>query len=303
MSAFGTMDDGRWTTRGRWLALVLVVLFTASCDETIIDPFDNDGRIYTIYGFLEQDFEDLGQVVRVIPVTRIPEVITEPDDPRANFDGFVTSTDLRTGRVHVWQHALERLDDGTYGHIFRTSLFVEPNRRDRLEVMRSDGKMAWAETTVPSPVGVELDLSAPKVDAEGAITQEVVLRNVPSPWDITPIYHVGSEFSSTPIRVPYGRVGEPTEDGGWRFTLHISRDRAQIAGGGSVSATRFFAMGLLVRLLDDQWTPPEGVFDPEVLAQPGALSNVENGYGFWGAVGLYQHDWQVAPELRALLGY
>ena len=32
-----------------------------------------------------------------------------------------------------------------------------------------------------------------------------------------------------------------------------------------------------------EWDPPGGVFDADVLVQPGTLSNVENGFGFVGA--------------------
>ncbi|MDX1546822.1 MAG: hypothetical protein R3247_07540 [Rhodothermales bacterium] len=286
-------------------ALLLLAIGAAACDDTLIDPFDNDGRIYTVYGFLEEDFEDLRHVVRVIPVTRIPEVITDPADPRGDLDAVVTSTDLATGETHRWTPALERLDDGTYAHLYRSAFFVRRGHTYRLEVTRSDGRRAWAETTVPSPSGIEPVFGAPVVGPGGAITQEVTLPRVASPWDVTVIYHVGGDFSTTPMPVAYGREGTPTDDGGWRFTIHVSRDRGRLSArlGTPVDQVRFPAMGLKIRLLDDQWTPPEGVFDPEVLAQPGALSNVENGYGFWGSIGLFQHDWQLAPELRTLLGF
>jgi hypothetical protein len=55
------------------------------------------------------------------------------------------------------------------------------------------------------------------------------------------------------------------------------------------------AILLQVRILDANWDPPLGVFDPEVLSQPGVLSNVENGYGIWGGVGLYQYTWISPP--------
>ena len=57
-----------------------------------------------------------------------------------------------------------------------------------------------------------------------------------------------------------------------------------------------------IRVLDANWDPPGGVFNPEVLAQPGAYSNVENGYGFFGSVGLYTEVWNV-NEISVPLGY
>ena len=53
------------------------------------------------------------------------------------------------------------------------------------------------------------------------------------------------------------------------------------------------AITLSIRALDDSWDPPEGEFDPEMLAQPGVLSNVEKGYGFWGGIGTYIYSWSV----------
>ena len=58
------------------------------------------------------------------------------------------------------------------------------------------------------------------------------------------------------------------------------------------SLPRFFALVLQVSVLDANWDPPQGVFDPEILAQPGVLSNVKNGFGTWGGVGLYHYVWE-----------
>ena len=38
-------------------------------------------------------------------------------------------------------------------------------------------------------------------------------------------------------------------------------------------------------------------------AQPGTLSNVENGYGFWGSIGYYVQEWETSFEFSWLLGY
>jgi hypothetical protein len=201
---------------------------------------------------------------------------------------------------------LDQLSDGTYAHIFRASFFVERARTYRLEVRRSDGITAFAETTIPASDNIEALLGAPRVEAAtGVITQEIHLTNVPSSWDINVIYRVGNDFIATPYSLPYGRVGAPTDDGGWRFTVNITEDRNRLSDllGLPPAAIQFPGMALQIRLLDGQWTPPKGEFDPEVLAQPGVLSNVENGYGFWGSIGLYQHNWLTSDELRDLLGF
>lgn len=291
------------------LSLAAMVVLCSACDDTFIDPFDNDGRYYSVYGFLDEtnNYQTGGQhVLRVVAVTRFPERITSPLDDQAYLDATVTTTDVGTGETVTWTHNLEQLSDGTYAHIFRSGFFVRAAHTYRLEVRRSDGIVASAETTVPSSGRIGLTLDPPRVDPDsGVVLQDAVLSALPSPWNIQVVYHVGFGPRTTPYRIPYGRVGTPTGDGGWRFTIQVSRDLDSLSTvlNQPANTIRFQGMGLNIHLLDGQWTPPEGVFDPEALAQPDALSNVENGYGFWGSIGLYQHDWTIDDALRDLLGF
>ena len=303
--------------RSAALILLLLLALGLACNDGVVDPFDNDGRYFTIYGFL--DVLETSHAVRVVPVTRVPQIITEPDDPRAEIDAVVRSTDLTTGEVTRWRHALERLDDGTYGHVFRAAFLVQPGRAYRLEVSRNDGKTASAETRVPyigeaalferSPVAFSAD--------SAVVTQDVYMPGVASPWHIETVYlltnaRVDEGSLNGRFFVPYGRAGERTADGGWRLQLTLSADQGPVRaeldafaqqGVYDTTVVVLESMGVQIRMLDANWDPPEGVFDPEVLAQPGALSNVENGYGFWGSVGLYRQEWIVPASLSRALGY
>ena len=81
------------------LAAVFVILtILTACEDSFIDPFDNDQRYYTIYGYLDQgkNFQNARHYVRIIPVTRRPEVIETPASPQADFDGRVFLTNLNT---------------------------------------------------------------------------------------------------------------------------------------------------------------------------------------------------------------
>ena len=301
------------------ILLIGLLFVTASCDDTFIDPFDNDGQFFTIYGYL--DVLQTEHAVRVIPVTRFPERITSPTDDQATIDATVTSTDLTTGQRITWQHTLEELDDGTYAHIFRAAFLVQPARSYRLEVRRSDGATAIAETRVPFISDAARFRRDPvQVTADSVVTQDVYLSNVPSPWNIESLYLMGNETPQgspfTPLQsrfyVSYGRSGERTDDEGWHVQISISEDQAPVRAAieefrrqGIYDDTPLVlrSMGIRVRLLDANWDPPEGVFDPEVLAQPGRLSNVENGHGFWGSIGLYTQEWNVSQEFSELLGY
>ncbi|MFQ5569685.1 MAG: hypothetical protein ACE5G0_08410 [Rhodothermales bacterium] len=285
---------------GLCLCLLAGMLFaTSSCDDPFIDPFENNDRYFTVFGFLHE--RETEHTVRVIPVTRHPERIASPTDPQATLDATVTSIDLGTGERHTWQHTLERLDNGNYGHIFRTHFIVQRGHTYRLEVRRSDGVTAAAETTVPNLSAIVPEFGPFHVSADTTVvTQDVVLPGIASPWNIEVLYRLRPA-----VRIPYERTGERTDDGGWRFTLDLTNDRGFLSSLFGIPSPQVLweAMGLQIEVLDDQWDPPDGVFDPEVLAQPGRLSNVENGYGFWGSVGLFQLDWPISCEMRDIMGF
>ncbi len=301
--------------------LVLLLLLTG-CDDTFVDPFENEARYYTVYGYL--DVVETKHELRVVPVTRTPEHIDAPTHPQANLDATVRTINLTTEEVVTWTHSLEALGDGTFGHIFSAQFIVRAGHTYRLEVERSDGKMTTAETTVPmfdnsytfepAPMQVAPDTSS--------ITREVFIPGIPSPWEIQSVYFMENETTYGPdasegtlhgrFFIPYARMGTRTEDGGWRITVDMLGDhetiRAQLAdyrlqGVYDDSPVAVTGFGLQVRVLDGNWDPPEGVFDPEVLAQPDVLSNVTNGYGFFGSIGLFRQEWNVPQEEAQLLGY
>ncbi|MEQ9105799.1 MAG: DUF4249 family protein [Rhodothermales bacterium] len=286
------------------LCAVLGLTLTA-CDQTDIDPFHNDGQYFTVWGYL--DVLEREQTIRVVPVTRFPERIESPTEPQAYIDADVYTTDLSTEERIKWTHSLMQLDDGTYGHMYTARFIVRPGRTYRLEVVRSDGKMAVAETTVPRTVDQgHMQRSEVMYNADSTeIWQDIEVRGIPSPWDMRALYTAGAS-TNFHVQVPYGRTGERTTDGGWRTRLHISRDQPAVQeylrSFPDESGATLVAVGLQLRILDENWDPPEGVFDPEVLAQPGVLTNVSGGHGFFGSMGYHAEEWEIDVPQR-LLGY
>lgn len=301
------------------LILIVAALAASGCDDTTIDPFDNKDRFFSVYGYID-DLKTTHRV-RVIPVSRLSGVIRSPSEPAASIDATVTSVDLLTGTETRWVHSLEQLSDGTYAHIFTGQFIAVSGRRYRLIVKRSDGRTTTAETRVPSigetfPARLEdLVISADSTEMK----QQVVMEGVRSPFDIEAVYFMESGYTSEDgtvrnvkyrIDVPYGRAGSPTADGGWRFTLDWIRDgtivRDVIYGFNAQGIWDlpgvFTSVSIRVRLLDENWEPPGGVFDPQVLSVPGEYSNVENGYGLWGSIGLLQQDFNFGDQYNWLVG-
>jgi len=302
--------------RDRILLKLTILVFASvalSCSDTTIDPFENDGNYFTVYGFLD-DLENT-HALRVIPVTRRVENIQSPNDDQRIIDAVVYTTDMSTGVRTKWTHKLEQLSDGSYGHIFRASFLVSAQKRYKLEIIRSDGKMTTATTKVPYFGQENLYELGPEVISEDSshVYRDIKIPNVPSPWEIQSKYFwapdVGNDLW---VFVPKGRSGHRTEDGGWQIRVDISADQENVRESvqeaknlnwiAEDAAIALVAMGLQIRILDEGWDPPNGIFDPETLAQPGRLSNVENGYGYFGSVGLYIREWDIS-HLSVLLGY
>ena len=289
--------------------LVAGLALLNGCDSTEIDPFKNQGQYFTLYGYIDQSSNfssGLPHSVRVIPVTRRTAQITDPTELNASIDARVFTINMHTGQEIEWQHSLDRLSDGSYGHVFRSDFFVQPAHRYRLEVRRSDGTTTTAETTVPSSSSSTPLLPAPFLssNSEGAL-QNIILPGINTIWDITVIYRLRQESCFNPVttihRIPYGRVGNPTENG-WELTTFVSRDKSHIDASNNFSDRFLCAMGVEVKMLDDQWELPSPHVDPNSILFSNTSSNVTNGYGFWGSIGLYQNDWQISDSLAMLLG-
>jgi len=298
-------------------SLAGLLLGVAACGDPIIDPFDNDDHFFSIYGFIDVLAEQ--HVVRVIAVARTPERIEDPAE--AFIDARVTSTDLSTGLSHLWTHSVEQLDDGLYGHIFRATFLVQPQHTYRLQVRRSDGATATAETTVPWLRGTTLFERHPiNVSSDSTVvTQDVFIPGISSPGDLEVIYRYqailvrpffANVFVRSRVAIPYSRAGERLGDG-WQFTITISDDqafvlddvRSMLRTEQTIHSVFLTFMGIQMKILDDKWTLPAGTADLEDFAQPGTLSNVKNGYGFWGSIGLYVEEWAVSPQLSQWLRY
>lgn len=279
-------------------------LLFLGCEDSFIDPFENDGRYYTIYGYLDQakNFEPgATHAFRVIPVTRRPAVIESLSSLQADIDGRVFITNTLTGVRSEMLHSLEELTPGKFGHIFDVRLFVRPGHTYRIDIERSDGIVAYAETRVPSISSIQVQQQAPIVQ-DGDIVQPIILEGAKSIWDIEVIYHVGGTncFTSTRMIKPYKRAGTASESG-WAIPLKVSSDLRDLNAGTESPNVALCAMGIQARILDDQWVLPEGELDLDEIALPEQLTNVVNGYGFVGSVGFFQADWPLAPELNEVV--
>ncbi len=303
------MTAYRSIVTGSFLLLAASVLI--GC-ETAVDPLVGEERPFTIWGLLNAGADT--QAVRVFPIEDEPGI----DRPRV-IDATVSTTDLTTGERREWTHRAVRYPGGDVGHVFWAAFRAQNGHRYRLEVTRSDGQASRATVTMPDEIDVTIERTetSPKVFAyvRGRIPNllGVEMRyeatNLPplNAWPPDRTIHPPVFF---PVEVSYQGEGERI-DGGWRFDIDMAEDyevvrdayrrNCLITAGAPDIALRRVEFHFIAA--DSAWNPPGGAFDPDLLVEPGAFSNVENGYGFFGAGEIVAVRWTPTPLVRQHIGY
>ena len=284
-----------------FIAIISIGLFSG-CDDTV-DPFIESERYFSLFGAMNMNADT--QFVRVEPVTQ--DIFRDPGDP---IDAELRSIDMTSSDTLVWTDSLFTFDDGKKAHIFFAPLRVRPGRTYRIEAERSDGNITSIETTVPQTITPEvMPANVVQTSPTSAfVSQTIRWQNLDrDPFLVRTWYRfLGSpESNFTEILIEYpgtNRASDPSA--GWDIIVNLNADRDSI----SQKITRperftLLGIGMTVTLLDDQFSPPGGRFDPEVLSQPGVFSNAENGFGFVGTIGQFSVEWVLDDEVARLLGY
>lgn len=284
-------------------AFMLAALLSIGCEEDVIGVLGTE-RPFSLYGVFTPGPDT--QWVRVFSVKEKLE-LTEATPLDAHF----TSTNLNTGEVHVWRDSLTQDERGFYSHVFWAPFSVQYGETHRVEVERPDGQVSSAQVEIPAlselrelePEIAFRDVFQP-VLVEGAtsrlIRTELTYRIINSP----------NAVSSQPdIKLLYDGRERMTPEG-WVVDVKLSDDiqllREELAKTGNWFPS--FGVGITsvtleLMLVDDAWNPPDGVFDPSVLVQPGTLSNVENGFGFIGAGYRLTTSWRPPADALEQAGF
>lgn len=293
--------------------ILLAALGFAGCEESV-DFRTGSDYPYTIWGFMNSGADT--QYVRVFEVS--DELI--PDSDR--IDAEVRSIDLTTGERREWSYRKVRFDSLIVGHVFWAPFRAENNHRYRLEVVRSDGEMSSVEVIVPDAVEYDVDDEADgvniPVEIRGEVPNLVGVRviyraiNVPpaNTWPPGMPVHPPVLF---PVTVDHTEDVEPMADG-YRLDINMFDDfklvkdeffRNCLITGASGSAPNIWLQRIVFTAVvaDSSWRAPGGRFDPDVLGVPGTMSNVENGYGFFGAGHGIRHYINPTILARRAAGY
>lgn len=281
------------------LLATLGVLLTGCDDE--VNPFVESERFFTVFGALDMQADT--QFVRVTPIDQV--LIDTIEAPLAV---TVRSEDLMTGVEHVWRDSVIRFEDGSIGHIFYTPLRVQPGHRYRFEVIRDgDAATTAAETTVPALPEATLE----NVRITGNLVRQAINWQgiQQEPVRIRTVYRFQeSNASFKDIAVLYETSATSTQidliDGVLRVDVDYSGDKSDVLEEINLALNPIFlGVAQEVTVLDEDYVPPGGTFDPDVLVQPGVFSNVENGFGFLGAVGRFSTEWVLPKSAADALNY
>ena len=286
---------------------VLLLIVSAGCEEAV-DPIIGSEYPFTIWGFMNAGADT--QYVRVYAISdRIGGDATR-------IDADVISTNLTTGERRTWTYMTVHFDSVNTGHVFWSPFRAVNDQEYRLEVIRSDGMLSSAEVRVPSEVEFDVDVYAEGAFAPVRINGDIPvligpkvtydLINVPPP--------IRLEFVPPPVRHPvtveYDHALKQTSTG-WEVLVDMVRDtsavRAEYVANCLVTASVpniwLHDVTFSVVAADSTWRPPGGIFDPNVLVVPGTMSNVENGYGFFGAGQELRFTWIPTVDARLDAGY
>ncbi len=303
-------------------AAIILAVTMSGCDDTIISPFSDREANYSIFGYIATDDT---HYVRIVPIRNTLDRDVIP----VQLDASVTTTNEATGRVDEWSQLLPVQDDGsrgllfsdsTYGHVFRAIFPVNPGESYTFRVNGFDGDSVSARVSVPF-------ISEPRVEDivvdNGRIVQTLVIPDLGyQPFAVGVLYVLASDIFNAPrIGIWLYNHGVGTvDDDGVRIEMDLAEDvqllRKEIVDNLNQYATipvvedpQTFTLYLLERRArvfagDSTWNFISANPDLGRLAQPGAHSNVEGGFGFFGALGTNFAEMPITDsQIRQQIGF
>ena len=291
------------------LLIFLLVVPLAGCEEDVVAVL-NAEYPYSMYGVLNP-LADV-QYIRVFKV----EGTLVPEDA-GPLDVQFLSQDLELGQERVWRDSLIAISDGTSGHVFYSEFRPEWEHAYRISIVGQDGQETVAEVKIPPRTNLILE---PPDTTRGVILPAFIEGRAPqlfkSKIEIQVKYVVGFDpagnalFDFLTYSIPFDdrmrRVGED----GWSTFLDMNEAYAEVAGEVLKDLRYQASRGIALQLItfstvigNEEWAPPDGVFDPNVLIQPGAFSNVENGFGLVVAGYRLERAWTLPVEVVELTSF
>jgi len=277
------MPDNRFSHSYRWvlLAAMVTVLLTGTGCEEAVDPVLDTDEAFTLYGYLDPSSDR--QAIRVFSIDgTLENTRAEP------MDAVVRSLNRLTGEEVVWRDSIITFNNRSVGHVYYADFTADHDTPYTLSATRSDGRITSVEVHTPPDGVAEIENI---FSARSSVIVQMTWSNVPRVIQAEVSYFVripfpdGSDTTTVRVDIESGRV-EENSDGTWRVSILPSADIGVIFSALQIQPglTPVFLDKIEVRafVTSEDWESPVGVFDPELLVQPGTFSNVTDGFGFVG---------------------
>lgn len=274
--------SGGLSTAALCVSVLMFVLLFAGCDSSV-DPIVETDRPYTLWGWLDPT-SDM-QKVRLFEI----EPVLQSDDATPS-SAVVTLTDVEAGTQSAWRDSVIQFASGSFGHVFIADTQVAFDHDYRLDARHASGEVS--RVMIKTPPRTTPGISEIQ-NVRGNVRVRIDWEKAPRILDVYLIYHVTLTTARNPDPEPFDVVlqsGIIEEEGDGTFTVVVepSFDIGALYGALNVSPgglTAIELLGIDVRpfVAAAEWNPPTGVFNSELLVQPGTMSNVENGFGFVSA--------------------
>lgn len=118
------------------------------CGDRLINPFEDENGLYSIYGSLS-----LSDSVHYIRVRKLDVPLLA--DSTVSHDATVTFTDLETGESSVLQDTIVNFE-GNFTSNFRLNQILQHDRQYEIVVQRSDGNRARSIVSTPKVTELEM---------------------------------------------------------------------------------------------------------------------------------------------------
>lgn len=265
--------------------------------ENEISPFSTIDFPYTIWGIVNPQADT--QAVRVFTIDTTLDLV-----PSQSLDAVASIIEVENEIRHVLVDSVTQLPSGDFRHTFWSEFEVQHGELYRVEVERSDGLVTRSsDIRVPNPITI-LAPEPNEFQVQDLIIPVLIEGNPPSMpridanYDTFSIDRTGVREGENPVTVSY--VTKPRLEGNtWVVDINLLDDFLAIREDFNANDLQgqicMDGISIEIHVGNEEWRSPIGVFDPNVLVEPGTLSNVENGFGFFGAG--FVESIQVFPPL------
>lgn len=289
----------------RFAGLLTLAMFCAGCEEDV-NPFIGTELPFSVYGHINPQADT--HAVRVFSIDDQLRLISP--DP---LDAQVSLLRLSDGQRSFWTDSVVQLANGDFRHVYWLAEPVRHGERYRLEVQRSDGRVTRS-SDIRVPDDVTLQIIPPNENAVSTIELPVLIEGEPPALPRVEVNYTtfsvngaGVTLSSLDAVISY-TTRPLRRDNGWLLTIDLREDFRTVlrAYAEQELPFQFICSGPLtlnVHVGNEEWVSPIGVFDENFLVEPGTLSNIENGFGFFGAGYIETISWLPPDQMLFRAGF